>query len=600
MNKHLTRLLFALFVCLSFILFPRQVQAKSNNNRLYYDNMAYRYKRSTASSCVGTGSCLQEASVQTQSINPNATIDVSAAGIYTASDYANAGMTMEGFYIGQTYTQSTDPSTGITSTVVKNTYFPIAINQFSVSGLGAGGTCNATQATNLNVTTVSPTSQTLTWTPGANGTNQLVYVGNDLTAVKSFCQNGIGAGTGCVDDTTNLDPSVNSFTTTALSPGDVYYWIVVNYQGTACASISNQVYSASSCSLNPSTSSVVLNSSETLSTDIASSSIITSVTYSSSDSQVVSVSPTSDTTSPYTTTAKAVGIGSQLITTTVNTALGPICTDQATVAAINQQPWWQVKDGDLQTGGDLGSVNIPEFMFFDLKGPGGFPGVPGYGGTTDLTNSSVSEKGWLANSKVTSPNTYNYQYFANQIPAGTVINTISSTSIGSLDLAAGNVDPSTGYYWYKYDGSTNNNTALSVDSAINIGNKKVILFVNAADLDINAQINLTKGSGFFMAIVGKDITVDPSVGGGTGPNLEGIYEADGQFYDNTNQPASNDSLLWVRGSIAAYGGLNLDRDIGKGNNEHNPSELFEYAPDQILLFPPKLGARKINWKEIAP
>ncbi|MCL4529767.1 MAG: hypothetical protein M1282_10170, partial [Chloroflexi bacterium] len=85
--------------------------------------------------------------------------------------------------------------------------------------------------------------------------------------------------------------------------------------------------------------------------------------------------------------------------------------------------------------------------------------------------------------------------------------------------------------------------------------KKVILLINSADFYIKGNINLTKGTGFFMAITGHDanggkgnIAVDPAVGGGAGPNLEGIYEADGQFKTGVGA-----TQLWMRGSLATYG-----------------------------------------------
>ncbi|KKP57349.1 MAG: hypothetical protein UR48_C0019G0017, partial [Microgenomates group bacterium GW2011_GWD1_33_9] len=32
----------------------------------------------------------------------------------------------------------------------------------------------------------------------------------------------------------------------------------------------------------------------------------------------------------------------------------------------------------------------------------------------------------------------------------------------------------------------------------------------------------------------------------------------------------------------------------------NPSEIFEFAPDQILLFPPNLMFKRTKWTEVAP
>ena len=113
-------------------------------------------------------------------------------------------------------------------------------------------------------------------------------------------------------------------------------------------------------------------------------------------------------------------------------------------------PWWQVVDGDVQTNGDLNS-NVPTGYYFGLDGLGGFPGVAKYGGSTDLTATKVSEKGWLANSSYAPPNgrVQNYAYFRRLVPEETMINEIPNGIPFSLEgtLSAD------GYYWYEYTGS---------------------------------------------------------------------------------------------------------------------------------------------------
>lgn len=296
------------------------------------------------------------------------------------------------------------------------------------------------------------------------------------------------------------------------------------------------------------------------------------------------------------------GGGTQSRTNACGTVQTQSCNTQSCVIPA----WWQVKDADIAANGNLQST-IPTSQFFDLPGDGGYPGVPAYSGTSNLTLLNVSAKGWLANSTEANAKIFNYQYFANQVPANTTINTISNPSIGQTELTGGQADASTGYYWYKYDGSTNGHTPLTISSPVNVGSHKVILLVYSANLDINSDINLTKGQGFFMTIVGTDatgnggnITVGTGVGGGGAANLEGMYIADGTFSDGTLQPGSNDSQLRVRGNVVAYGSVSLQRDLGGITNFTTPAEYFEYAPDQMMLFPSKLGYRKISWKEVAP
>lgn len=275
-------------------------------------------------------------------------------------------------------------------------------------------------------------------------------------------------------------------------------------------------------------------------------------------------------------------------------------------------PWWQVKDGDVESNGDLNSAPpLPQPPnFFDLKGPGGFPGIPTYNGTlSGIDSTNVSETKWLAASSITNPKIYNYQFFINQVPTS-ILSTFNTIAAGD-DVAADLTNPgathdsnSDFYYWYKYDGNANGHQALTIP-AVDIGDRKVIVFVDSADVNITGNIALNDGVGFFLLIVGQDaagnggsINVATSVGGGAA-NLEGLYIGDDSFADGTLKPGGDDVKLHVRGSVVAYRSVALQRDLGAADVT-DPAELFEYAPDQIMLFPKALSVRKINWKEIAP
>lgn len=56
--------------------------------------------------------------------------------------------------------------------------------------------------------------------------------------------------------------------------------------------------------------------------------------------------------------------------------------------------------------------------------------------------------------------------------------------------------------------------------------------------------------------------------------------------------------LYVRGSLAGMGGINLQRVLT--DNTTTPAELFEYAPDQALLLPSVFGSKQTWWQEVAP
>jgi hypothetical protein len=254
-----------------------------------------------------------------------------------------------------------------------------------------------------------------------------------------------------------------------------------------------------------------------------------------------------------------------------------------------------VKDGDVTTKGNLGS-GVTASNYFDVAGSGGFPGIPAYGGTTGLNGSTVSATGWLVNSAYSSTKVYNSAYYLNAIPANIIPAIVPVNSEPGSYFTSGGTADSNGYYWYEYDG-TATGLDFNISSAVSLGTRKVILIVKGANLNIGGNINLTKGSGFFLTVSTKNIVVASTVGGGGAANLEGIYVADGQFQTGTSA-----TQLWIRGTVAAYGdgGLNLQRDLGSAGNPTTPAELFEYAPDQEILFPAKLSRYPSNWREVAP
>lgn len=464
--------------------------------------------------------------------------------------------------------------------------------------------CNTTAPANLAVTRISPTKGTITWTPGANGTEQKIYVGANKTEVDASCP-----GTGspaCVVIVTGLPTSQTSYTTgDVLISRTVYYWRIVNYKNPVCSSgPASDAIAVSSCSLLPLSASLQTGETTTLTTSVNASSEIQQVTYDSSNNGIATAT-TPDAASPYETTVTAVSPGSSTVTNNVIIGGATNCSDVSDVTVTAPAPWWQVVDADVATNFDLTS-RIPVGQFFGTIGAGGYAGIPSYGGTTNLAAGKISTNGWVAASSIGSTKTFDYNFFSQAVPSDTVINAITTSDIdGSFFDSGGTL--SHGFYWYKFDGTAAATMGLdlTITNPASIGNRKVVLLVGSANLALKGNINLTKGQGFFMAIAGKDglgnkgnISIDSSVGGG-GMNLEGIYFADGQIATGTTGTAS-DSQLTFRGSVSANGGISMQRDLGEPTNTTTPAEVFEYAPDQIMLFPKILGVRKINWKEVAP
>ncbi|KKP31500.1 MAG: hypothetical protein UR21_C0009G0081 [Candidatus Woesebacteria bacterium GW2011_GWC2_31_9] len=253
------------------------------------------------------------------------------------------------------------------------------------------------------------------------------------------------------------------------------------------------------------------------------------------------------------------------------------CNDTSTITITNPSPWWQVKDGDVTTNGDISSSVFPAGTQFILDGSGGFPGVPTYSGSLSVGIGTISSKLWNANTSTTQGKLFDYLYFNSLIPSDVIPTVATNASLRSTGFTK------YGYEWFKSDGSL----TIEIDSNINFAGRKVILLVDGY-LTIRSNINLTDGVGFFGTFVNGNINLNPAV-----TQLEGIYLADGIFNTNTGSNA-----LWVRGSVASYGGITLGRDLV--NNDGNPAELFEYGPDQVMLFPSKLAFRRTKWVEVAP
>jgi len=362
-------------------------------------------------------------------------------------------------------------------------------------------------------------------------------------------------------------------------------------------------YPPPSCtiSFNSPNYSMSVGGSQTAGTNVTfSNGTISSVNFASSNTGIATVNPASDTTSSYTTNITGVSGGSA--TVTANVIMSGVSRCSATTAvSVTSNPWWQVKDSDVATNQDLRST-IPPGQLFGKNGDGGYPGVAVYGTSTNLTKPNVSATGWLVNTTYSTSKIYDSNYFVNSIPGDAVINPVSSSSVAGSFFASGGTAYN-GYYWYVYDGSAMGGIPLTISSAANLGARKIILIVKGANLSIKGNIKLTKGSGFFLAVAGENtagsygnIIVDPGVGGGGSANLEGIYVADGTFSSGTG----GTSQLWVRGTVAAYGGMNLQRDLGSATNTTTPAEYFEYAPDQELLFPVDLAYSLTTWREVAP
>jgi len=310
-----------------------------------------------------------------------------------------------------------------------------------------------------------------------------------------------------------------------------------------------------------------------------------------------------------TSTIGGVSINTTTITAQAVMSGAPRCSDTATVNVTSPNAWFQAKDADISSGGNLISLIPPSCSgactpWLVLNGLGGFPGVAVYNTTYDFAAGSsqgtASSKNWKVDS-VYQGKIYDYAYFARQLPADTPLNEIATDTVNGGDFnSGGSPSQNGGYVWYHRTGD------LTINGNANlVGSRKVVLLVEGGNLYINGRINLqSPGIGFFMAIVGKatdgtkgDILVDPSVSHPNEPELQGIFMADSEF--KTGTTGTGDQQLHIKGSIVAWEGVSLERDLG-ANNDDTPAELLEYDPALLFTFPRELFKNRLVWKEVAP
>ncbi|MGB6839245.1 MAG: hypothetical protein WBD86_00305 [Microgenomates group bacterium] len=428
-------------------------------------------------------------------------------------------------------------------------------------------------------------------------------------------------GTGAETNTGTINISTPGWYTIQLNFYDTRYEAAIRleYEGPPGSGVSRQVIPASalrtcnadsstpSCTvdLSPATASIAIGSDITyFSTVTIGSGTVDQVNFSSSNTSVATVNPASDASSPYQTIATGVSAGGSTTTSDVVMSGAVRCTDTASLDVTTPDPWWQVKDADIIANGNIISsiplsCALPDCdPVLGLEGLGGFPGVPSYLGSASFGEGSVSSKGWLAESETKFKKVYDYDFFDRLVRTDVIITEISEPEVNGGFFTSGGT-PSRGYVWYHFDGSSVPPGDLTINSNVNMpGDRKVILLIEGADLYIDGRINIVDGRGFFMVIVGKNeggnkgnIYVKDDLPGQD--EIEGVFLAEGQF-----KTGAGDNQLYVRGMVAAYDGVVLERDLTDNSTE--PAELFEYAPDMVLTFPRDLTYKRLRWKEVAP
>ena len=482
--------------------------------------------------------------------------------------------------------------------------------------------CSVTAPTSPSMTNLTGTSVRLNWTPGSGGTIQPFRLGPNRTEVETGCPGGVGPGLGCLVGTSLAVGTSTYNTGNILTPNTTYYWRAVEYNGAngdykdfgnicKVASSVSFVTPIPSCTVNsylPSPVNVPAGETRLVTVNVTPlNGTIDRVDFSIDNVSRATVNPASDTTVPYQTVVTGVTPGSTILRASVYMGGVLRCGGAAPVATVNVGnpiSWWQITDADVITNGNLvspipGTCTLPACdPVFVKEGPGNSPGVPLYAGSYDFSagvgQGIISDNppwGWHANTSFSAVTQYVYDFFYRLVPGDAVRNVIASDPINPNELKTqGAVSPDT-YKWYFRTGN------LTMRGEPTLASTKVILFVDG-NLTIDGHIDITPGTGFFMAIASGNITVNPGVRNPVGGyDLEGIFVADGNFV-TASAGAGLDEAIQIRGMVAAYGAVDPNRDLP--DNTQAPAEEFTYAPDLLFNYPSSLTLKRTRWKEITP
>lgn len=365
----------------------------------------------------------------------------------------------------------------------------------------------------------------------------------------------------------------------------MYQTGVCNYPND-CATTQCVVHSncVSSCtmSLSPSPMNVGLEKSRLLTaTVVPQHATVSQVSFVSADSNIASVNPAADSSSPYRTAVYGQILGTVRIT--ANTTLSPegSCTAGVDVT-VRPTAWFQTQGGDVYSGLNL-SDDIPstaDDRNFSLK-LDNWAGVVTHQDENGVNlgegyPSNSIDNHWLAESDYEGKPYGSFQFFKRKFAKDLVSETYGS---GRGDLPAED-----GVYYAQSSRTLSGNWTLGAD-------RWMVLLVEG-DVNVNTNIIVPKGS--FLAIVATgDLNFAADVN-----QAQGLFVADG-----TIATAKSDQAFEGQGVFASED-FSLARDFEDERNDTTPSETFIARPDFIMSSykdqDHNLWWFFHNWQEIAP
>lgn len=456
--------------------------------------------------------------------------------------------------------------------------------------------CNSTAPTNLTVVQgSSATSATLSWRSGTGGTSQVIYVGTNQTSVNNNCLSG-----GCIISGASVTPFTanTNFTypITGLSPNTTYYFRVVTQENASCRPGTTVSYTTPAN--NTVTGRVFMDANNNCST----STPWNSSTYGSLTATLrgTAYSGTIGTDGRFSISAGTAPSFSYLDLSGIptgyicSTASG--CNNCPTISSITspspadypfyltprREAWWRVIGGSIYAEGNVRSELPRSTSDLIIAGAGGALGsLMQSTGSLDIGAGALSSAGYKATTEYKGK-LMNYDYFAAHM--GVTPNTANDWAVDTMNKPANN--PNKVFYYINPSGSE---ASVSIPWTIAAGESYVI-FVNG-DLRIASDITIANG-GFLAFIVNGSVRVSPAVA-----NIGGLYVIDSTLITESN--GGTDVAADFQGSVVAWGGVNLGRDL-VGSNANSAAERFTYRPDLLTNMPDAMKVFALKWEEVVP
>jgi len=281
-------------------------------------------------------------------------------------------------------------------------------------------------------------------------------------------------------------------------------------------------------------------------------------------------------------------------------AAGTWPTDGATYGPYNycvtknHDPWWQVIGGDAYAR-KVSVVSTPGILSLMTNYVGNpvSSGVLAAATTINKTKAIIGpeDRSWaVESSRYTTPPKEGFQYFVRSFELGSAPAEDTLEPSGALPT---DTPANTGkdvYYLH---------TDVSIDSPLVIPAGTSLTYLIDGSLNIDADITVAQG-GFLALISSGPITITGNVS-----QLQGIYITNDTFSvaDGIGSGAfvgTNSRRLEVEGTVAAWSGVSLLRDLGGINNNSNPAVTFTYRPDFLINLPWGFKHNGIQWREVAP